>query len=169
MAFFIGDPAADLSLENLYSSLDFLTANKDKLFDWMNRRLDKKFGTNRASLVFYDVTNTYFETALTDAERGYEQVDFAERLTDLAEKAVACGNLPVNAFDEAGTLVYENQTPEFLREAEKIRCLRMRGPPRSTGLISPSFPLRSSSTNTTSRWILRSWKRRGNEDNAELH
>ena len=31
-------------------------------------------------MVFYDVTNAYFETDLTDMERGDEQKDFAENL-----------------------------------------------------------------------------------------
>lgn len=41
---FIGDPAADLSLDNLYSTLDFMQSSKNELFGWINRRLDEQFG-----------------------------------------------------------------------------------------------------------------------------
>lgn len=127
---FIGDPAADLELNNLYESLDFLANNKDDLFCWVNRRLDGQFGKNRASLIFYDVTNTYFETPLTDAERGYEQVDFEDQLLDAVQRAVANGELSADCFDEAGMLVPGNLPQDFLKSVaeQKIQYLRMRGP-----------------------------------------
>ena len=75
---FIGDPAAEITLDDFYHSLSFLKQYKDDLMQWVNRQMDKKFGKSRASMVFYDVTNAYFESAMTDAERGYEQVDFVE-------------------------------------------------------------------------------------------
>ena len=127
---FLGDPAKDLELHDFYNSLDFLNDNKDELFSWINNKIDTKYGKNRATMVFYDVTNAYFETDLTDMERGYDQKDFAENLQSMAFDALDHGELPENCFDEDGNIVAENLTPEFLEKVadSKMQYLRMRGP-----------------------------------------
>lgn len=81
-------------------------------------------------MVFYDVTNAYFETDLTDMERGYEQKDFAENLRSMAFDALDHGELPENCFDEDGNIVADKLTPEFLEKVadSKTQYLRMRGP-----------------------------------------
>ena len=77
---FIGNPIGEhASLNACYQALQWLNDHKDELFKTVNRKLDQGFGKDRASLVFYDVTNTYFESALTDEERGY--VFFFRRLS----------------------------------------------------------------------------------------
>lgn len=127
---FVGDPAAELTLDNFYSTLDFVHENKDDLFSWINRRMDDHFGRERATLVFYDVTNVYFEAPLTDAEMEYERSDFPDLLLKAAQKAFAEGRLPANCFDEEHELVAENLPETFWDEVadQKIRFLRMRGP-----------------------------------------
>ena len=61
----------DFSLDDIYRSLDHLTALKDDLMIHLNEEL-KTQGLRDASLVFYDVTNYYFESVEFDGfrERG---------------------------------------------------------------------------------------------------
>ena len=127
---FIGDPAKDLSLRDLYSALNFVKENKDELMKWVNRQMDKQFGKTRAKMVLYDVTNAYFESMLTDAERGLDQSDFLEKLYERAREALERGELSNDCFDEAGELIAENLPKEFLQAIadEKIQHLKMRGP-----------------------------------------
>ncbi len=127
---FLGAPAEKLSLHDLYSSLDFLKEHKDALMQWVNRRVDQRFGKTRASMVFYDVTNAYFESPLTDAELGLEQKDFLDNLYDMAQAARAAGELKDECFDENGCLIAEALPESFIKAVadEKIQFLKMRGP-----------------------------------------
>lgn len=58
----------DFSLDDVYRSLDHLTAMKDNLMIHLNDEL-KNQGLRDASLVFYDVTNYYFESVEFDGFR----------------------------------------------------------------------------------------------------
>ena len=58
----------DFSLDDIYRSLDHLTALKDGLMIHLNEEL-KTQGLRDASLVFYDVTNYYFESVEFDGFR----------------------------------------------------------------------------------------------------
>lgn len=61
----------DFSLDDIYRSLDHLTEMKDDLMVHLNQELTTQ-GLRDASLVFYDVTNYYFESVEFDGfrERG---------------------------------------------------------------------------------------------------
>ena len=49
------------SLNDVYRCLDFLEKQKESLQIWMNDRIKEKYGRD-TSLIYYDVTNYYFET-----------------------------------------------------------------------------------------------------------
>jgi len=53
------------SLDDVYRCLSFLNKHKDKLQIWLNERIKENYGRD-TSLVYYDVTNYYFETDKTD-------------------------------------------------------------------------------------------------------
>ncbi len=127
---FLGDPWRDITLDNCYDTLSFLKENKDEIFHWINTKLDSKFGKERATMVFYDVTNTYFETPLTDAESDYEQIDFFDRLQRAAEEMRSKGLLSEQCFDEDGYVCVEQLPESFWQEADnnRLQYLRMRGP-----------------------------------------
>lgn len=127
---FLGDPLRDASLDNCYETLDFLKENKDELFRWINNKMDAKFGSNRATMVFYDVTNAYFETPLTDAEKDYEQADFGDRVQTAAEAMKATGDLSEDCFDDDGMVIPEKLPPSFWESDgnDRLQYLRMRGP-----------------------------------------
>ncbi len=127
---FLGDPWRDITLDNCYDTLGFLKENKDEIFRWINTKLDSKFGKERATMVFYDVTNTYFETPLTDAESDYEQIDYFDRLQRAAEEMRSQGLLSEQCFDEDGDVCVEKLPESFWHEADnnRLQYLRMRGP-----------------------------------------
>lgn len=127
---FLGDPAKDLTLDSLYETLSILKDNKDDLFKWINKRMDERFSPDRATLVFYDVTNAYFETMMTDAESDTPQDDFAERVQKAAEQMRDDGRLSEDCFDTSG-LVIPDALPEAFWEEDannRLKYLRMRGP-----------------------------------------
>ena len=58
------------TLDDVYRCLSFLNRHKEKLQVWINDRIKNKFGRD-TSLIYYDVTNYYFETD--------EQTDFLRK------------------------------------------------------------------------------------------
>src|SRR5699024_12487012 len=50
----------DFSLDDVYRCLSFLNKHKDELQRWLHKRIQEQYGRN-TSLVYYDVTNYYFE------------------------------------------------------------------------------------------------------------
>lgn len=128
---FLGNPAVDTVLANYYASYDFLKDHKDKILKHVNKRMDSMFGRNRASLVFYDVTNAYFESPLTDEEMGLVQKDYIERVMEYAARLVDEGKLPNSVLTKCGE-VNPSLLPEWVWDdasnKEKLKFLRMRGP-----------------------------------------
>jgi transposase len=55
----------DYSLDDVYRSLTFLNRHKDQLQVWISDQIKKNYGRD-TSLVYYDVTNYYFETDKID-------------------------------------------------------------------------------------------------------
>ena len=53
------------SLDDVYRCLSFLNKHKDSMQLWLNDRIKELYGRD-SSLVYYDVTNYYFETDKTD-------------------------------------------------------------------------------------------------------
>ena len=53
------------SLDDVYRCLSFLSKHKDNLQVWLNDRIKHNYGRD-SSLVYYDVTNYYFETDKTN-------------------------------------------------------------------------------------------------------
>lgn len=52
---------ADFNPDNVYDTLDFIAANQDKIIRRMNTNLMKKAGRS-PQIIYYDVTNFYYET-----------------------------------------------------------------------------------------------------------
>ncbi len=92
---FIGDPAADLTLDDLGSALDFLAGAKDELFGWVNRRLDAQFGKTRTTLVVCDVSTDFTSEPLSVAL----VVDVAGFLRDFAVREGNASEGSTNAFE----------------------------------------------------------------------
>lgn len=55
----------DYSLDDVYRCLTFLNKHKDNLQLWLNDKIKELYGRD-TTLVYYDVTNYYFETDKTD-------------------------------------------------------------------------------------------------------
>ena len=91
----------------MYRSLDIIQENKDMLIGRINRALNEEYGEDRFSMLFYDVTNTYFETSMTDEEKGLVQDDFLENLVARIEEAISLKILPAEALTTDGIPNYE--------------------------------------------------------------
>ena len=125
----LGAPFSDVSLDQMYMSLDFLSDHKDSILKRINTVLDSKF-KRTYSMVYYDVTNTYIETCLTDEEcknyRKYHEEDFMEILKDSVNKNLVTQDI-VDTFLQKEDMDL-NLLPKEV--AQKLRCLvflRMRG------------------------------------------
>lgn len=66
---FVGTQNIGIDLQHLYRSLDFLCKNKDSMLEWINKELCLSSCGRDLSMVFYDVTNTWFETLYDDNAR----------------------------------------------------------------------------------------------------
>lgn len=136
---YLGCNIQDVHLHSFYQVLDFLKDNKDEIFRFINNKLDKKYNHKRSTMIFYDVTNTYFEAPLTDEEMGLVRNDYEKLVHELAIHAKEGGILEDEHFDENGFVKLENLPQEFLDliGSERIKYLRMRGPSKEHRMDLP--------------------------------
>ena len=84
----------DYSLDDVYRWLTFLNRHKENLQVWMNDRIKEQYGRD-TSLIYYDVTNYYFET---------------DKQTDLLHKGVSKEHRP-NPIVQLGLFMDNNAIP----------------------------------------------------------
>ena len=142
--------AKDLKIYDLYRSLDFLQKYKEKIIKHLNQRVDE-FTDRKFSMVFYDVTNAYFEAPLTDEEKnlldktnldeikevvnnylkehGLPQLNELEKYIDKYDENMMELEIcdPFKLFDDKGLPVLECFPEDLLSELKHLLFLRMRG------------------------------------------
>lgn len=84
----------DYSLDDVYRCLTFLNKHKENLQIWMNDKIKEQYGRD-TSLIYYDVTNYYFET---------------DEQTDLLRKGVSKEHRP-NPIVQMGLFMDNNAIP----------------------------------------------------------
>ena len=84
----------DYSLDDVYRCLGFFNKHKENLQVWMNDRIKEKYGRD-TSLIYYDVTNYYFET---------------DNQTDFLRKGVSKEHRP-NPIVQMGLFMDNNALP----------------------------------------------------------
>lgn len=84
----------DYSLDDVYRCLIFLNKHKENLQVWMNNKIKEQYGRD-TSLIYYDVTNYYFET---------------DEQTDLLRKGVSKEHRP-NPIVQMGLFMDNNAIP----------------------------------------------------------
>ena len=84
----------DYSLDDVYRCLTFLDKHKENLQVWMNDKIKEQYGRD-TSLIYYDVTNYYFET---------------DEQTDLLRKGVSKEHRP-NPIVQMGLFMDNNAIP----------------------------------------------------------
>ena len=123
----LGSPLNSISLDQMYDCLDFLYKHKDIIFKNINKAIEKKTNRNY-SMVFYDVTNVYFECDITDEEkiflRDFCEEELEEILTTSLEKELL--------KEEDIKKFYSNYCLDNFSDTlrQEIKCmlfLRMRG------------------------------------------
>ncbi len=131
----MGAPLEGVSLAQLYGALGILSEQKNSIMGHVNRKLDAKLSRNY-NMVYYDVTNAYFESPLTDEERGLLREKYREERNEILEQAVKDGliELPpgVKSVDELDELGVMDQTLDGLPLElwSDLRCamyFKMRG------------------------------------------
>ncbi len=127
---YLGMPKESLSQSEMYRVLSMFEESRDYIVSALNRTLDKKLGSDRYSMLFYDVTNTYFECPMTDEERGIEMPDYQEKLLSMIYEAINDNELGFDDVIEDGVVNLNRVPNDFLEKVEKqkIRYLRQRGP-----------------------------------------
>jgi transposase len=69
---------ADFNSDNVYDTLDFIAANKDRIIRRINTNLVKK-AHRRPEIIYYDVTNFYFEIGKADEDEVDEAGEICEK------------------------------------------------------------------------------------------
>ena len=132
---YLGTKLEDVTLDNLYSTYDFIHENKDALLKFINSRLDVLCNRSGNTMVFYDVTNVYFETTLTDEEKGFLREHAQEEVKAIIEAKIASNELSeldladIEVRDNNKVIGYkiENIPKDYIPELKEICYLRMRG------------------------------------------
>jgi Transposase len=123
---------ADFSLDALYRSLTFFTKYQSDLLVWIHERIRAMYGRD-TSLVYYDVTNYYFETDREDnaRRRGVSKEHRPNPILqmglfmDTNGLPVSYGLFPGNALDKqtllplAGRLAREYQVGRIIVVADR--------------------------------------------------
>ncbi len=129
---FLGDPIRNVSLEQLYDACAFADTYKDDILTHLNRNLDRKLGGDRASLIWYDVTDACLEAQCADSERNHEIINFIDAVKNKAVSELEQKRLDPACLDEDGDPVPENLPQWFWDEMTSDECRHMgsRGPSR---------------------------------------
>lgn len=135
---FLGEPAADATLDDCCEVFDFLKNNKESILKHLNKRLDARLGADRAAMVVYDAGNACFEGEPTSEEGGEDSSeedscrhkDFFERALELANALAAAGELDAACRDADGDWDFSCFPAAFWDcvADEKTDFPRMRGP-----------------------------------------
>lgn len=80
----VGNPVNHAQLHQLYRMLSFVAENQEAILKGVNHSL-QQMGPRDVSLVFYDVTNSWYETAWDDQQKLVMKI--AKKLVMLGEKA----------------------------------------------------------------------------------
>ena len=113
---YLGDWLHDCKLDELYRSYEFLAEYKDAIMKHVNQRLDKLIRNDKQpTMIFYDVTNVYFETELTDDERCRVRPHSLAAIIDILHEAVQAKQI---SFDTARP--YLEEISDILKECPDI-------------------------------------------------
>ncbi len=124
----LGAPFKDISIDQMYMALDFLSDHKESILKRVNTILDKKF-KRTYSMVYYDITNTYIETCLTDDEcknyRKYHEEDFMEVLKTAIDKKQVSQEV-VDTFLQKEEMDFDLLPEEIAQKLRYLVFFRMR-------------------------------------------
>ena len=111
---FLGDPMSDVSSDDAYRCLSYLSSHKEQLLKHINTRLDA-LTKRKHSLIFYDCTNCYFETPYNDSYwyRKKALRIIRRQLRKLEKRYVAMSDRELNQVIE-NTPDYSMQVDELL-------------------------------------------------------
>jgi transposase len=119
---------SDFNPDNVYDTLDFIAENKDRIVRRINTNLVKKSG-RRSEIIYYDVTNFYFETEQPDDDELDDDGEVTE--TGLRKLGVSkeCRKQPIVQMglfmDDAGIPITIESFPGNMLDHFTLRdCLK---------------------------------------------
>lgn len=110
---FFASPANSVQLQDFYRALTFLSEQKEKIIKHLNIQIDA-ITERKLSMVFYDVTNAYFESPLTDEERKLIDTTMMDEIKSCINAYLVEHNLP--DLDEVEK-TRESYDPELMKLA----------------------------------------------------
>ena len=123
---FIGRVLEDISRDDLYATLDFLCAHKERIIKNLNRSVESI--TNRShTMMFYDVSNVYFETPLSDEEKELIDDDITQPDNMSEDELMLYGDDNAPFLTEDGSLIYSKIPYELAGKIRQHLYLRTRG------------------------------------------
>ena len=125
----LGAPLSGVSLKQMYKSLDFVYNHKETIIKYINRNIDKKIKRNK-NMIFYDVTNAYFEAQLSDQDKNIIRKNYYKDLKQILDTAVSQNLISKSDADSFLNGNFDfNILPESIRaEVRSILFLRVPGP-----------------------------------------
>ncbi len=125
----LGAPLSGVSLDQMYDALSFLNEHKNTIINNLNKNIDKKLKREK-SLIFYDVTNTYIETQLSDEDKNYVRKNCMSQLNEVLAEAMSENLITQEIADSFIENSFDFEVlPEAIRaEVRSAIFLRMPGP-----------------------------------------
>ena len=123
----LGAPFEELSIDQLYNCLDVLNEHKDLIMSRVNRQLDKILD-RKYRMIFYDVTNVYFESPLTDEERNYLRGNCAHEVKQILEKAIKDGLITLTEGETVNTYNLLQAPASIQAELRQAMYFKTKGP-----------------------------------------
>lgn len=125
---YLGAPAENVSLEDFYRSLDFIADAKEKVMKHLHKEVSRITGRD-LKMVFFDCTNTYFETRLDDQEK---------LIRKLTHETSGMMEQEGRTQEEIEKYLESAEFAEELKnEAERLDLKRMRGPSKEKRIDLP--------------------------------
>lgn len=118
---YLGWGSAQWTEDDCYRCLDYLQSFKQRIVGHINRCLEKEAGRGECRMVFYDVTNFYYEAMLTDEDRGIADPEGIEKHRALLEPYLE------TITDKNGTVNWQALPDEIYVQVRKDLFLRERG------------------------------------------
>lgn len=123
----MGSKVEDITLADFYRTYDFLSDNKDKIMSWFNKKVDTELNISRSTMLFYDVTNIYVETSLTDEEKKYFRENSDKNIKIIIDECIQNNEITDINFNDKGQLIYESLSKDVIKKIRAASFLRMRG------------------------------------------
>ena len=118
---YLGWGSAQWTEDDCYRCLDYLQSFKQRIVKHISTQFEKAAGRSECRMVFYDVTNFYYEAMLTDEDRGIADPEGIAKHSGLLEPYMK------SITDQSGHVNWQALPDEIYMRVRKDLFLRERG------------------------------------------